>query len=118
MARAGRFGRWTAAAVCVTALFLSATAGTAFAKGSKFGAWDVCSQFVVDRLKAPSTSDIAEYGDKGTSVTKVAKTYTVIAHVDAENSFGAQIRTDYICSVRYLSGRSYHLVDLQFDDGS
>ncbi len=108
--------RSVAGIICASTVFVGVTAGPASAKGSKLGAWDVCSQFVVERLKAPSTSDIAEYGDRGTSVTKIGKTYTVIAYVDAENSFGASIRTGYVCTVRYVSGRSYRLVDLTFDE--
>lgn len=46
-------------------------------------------------------------------MAKTGKTYTVIAYVDAENSFGANVRTDYIYTVRYSHGRSYRLVDLQ-----
>ena len=101
-------------AIAVIALLaVGPLAGQAWAKGSKAGAWDVCSQFLIDRLKAPATADIAEYGDPDTSVSKSGKTYTVVAFVDAENSFGANIRTDYICTVRYTSGRSYRLLDLQ-----
>jgi len=94
-------------------LLVGPGAGDAWAKGSKHGAWDVCSEFVKDRLKAPASADFAEYGAADTAVTKTGKTYTVLGFVDAENSFGANIRTTYTCKVRYLSGRSYRLVDLQ-----
>jgi hypothetical protein len=102
-----------AALAVATLLVVGPGAGVAWAKGSKSGAWNVCSQFVKDRLNAPATSDFAEYKDEGTSVTKQGKTYTVLGYVDAENSFGANVRTTYICTVRYKSGRTYTLIDLQ-----
>jgi hypothetical protein len=105
-------GSLSALAVAIV-LVVGPGAGEAWAKGSKSGAWNVCSQFVKDRLKAPASADFAEYRDEGTSVTKTGKTYTVIGYVDAENSFGANIRTNYVCTVRYQSGRTYRLVDLQ-----
>jgi hypothetical protein len=108
-----RVARSLSALIIVTLLLVGPGASEAWAKGSKAGAWQVCTQFVKDRLKAPATSDFAEYRDEGTSVTKTGKTYTVLGYVDAENSFGANIRTDYTCKVRYKSGRTYTLVDLQ-----
>jgi hypothetical protein len=49
-------------------------------------------KFIPDRLKAPST---AEYSN--VTVTNSLETYTVTGSVDAENSFGAPIRSNFIC---------------------
>src|SRR5437868_6407417 len=105
-----------AALVVATSLILGFSADTAWAKGTKRGAWDVCSEFVKDRLKAPATSDFAEYGAQGTGATKSGRAYTVLGYVDAENSFGANVRTNYVCTVKYVGGSRYRLVDLQTPD--
>jgi hypothetical protein len=49
-------------------------------------------KFIPDRLKAPAT---AKYTNA--SVTTSLGTYTVTGSVDAQNSFGAQIRSNFIC---------------------
>ncbi|MEV0644160.1 hypothetical protein AB0I28_02740 [Phytomonospora sp. NPDC050363] len=57
----------------------------------------MCEEFVADRLKAPSTADFS-----GASTVAVgASTYKVTGAVDAENGFGAMIRVQYVCQVRY-----------------
>jgi hypothetical protein len=75
-----------------------------------FGAMDVCEQFVSERLKAPSTADF-EYVDPD-DVARSGSRFTIVSAVDAENGFGAMIRTDYICEVRHVSGDRWRLVDL------
>ena len=42
--------------------------------------------------------------------------YKVSTYVDAQNSFGAMIRTDFICEVTHTSGDSYHLESLVMDE--
>lgn len=64
-----------------------------------------CKEFVKDRLKAPSTADFA------VSHTGVGPQYHVSGTVDAENSFGAKIRSDFTCVVRD-EGDSWRLVSL------
>lgn len=56
----------------------------------------MCQQFVKDRLKAPSTADFSDEdhtnsGDHQWIVTGV---------VDAENSFGAMLRSSYRCELK------------------
>ncbi|WP_229849506.1 hypothetical protein, partial [Paracoccus aerius] len=59
----------------------------------------ICQNFVDANLKAPSTADHPwldrDIIDMGTWK------YTVLSYVDAQNSFGAMIRTDYHCEVQY-----------------
>lgn len=50
--------------------------------------------FIPDRLKAPST---AQYTNVRT--TESGGAYTVMGYVDAQNSFGAQIRSSFTCIV-------------------
>jgi hypothetical protein len=58
----------------------------------------MCEDFVEERLKAPSTADFSGVFD--TTVTGTDDSYTVVGHVDAENSFGAMIRSNYTCNIR------------------
>ena len=62
------------------------------------GARIVCRKFVTARLKAPAT---AEFGPYGTVQVRHlgAGCYEVVGYVDAQNSFGVLIRSDYICTV-------------------
>jgi hypothetical protein len=77
----------------------------------ELGAWNVCHQFVEDRLKAPSTADFEDVDEYKASNS--AGVWTIVGWVDSENSFGAKIRTDYVCKVRHVSGQRFNLVDLQ-----
>jgi hypothetical protein len=71
----------------------------------------MCEGFVEKQLRAPSTA-----GFSGVLDTTVAPSgpsaYRVSGYVDAENGFGAQIRTDYVCEVRE-DGDTWTLLDLQ-----
>lgn len=51
-------------------------------------------KFIPARLKAPST---AKYS--AVTVTESAGNYTVMGSVDAENSFGAPIRSSFVCTM-------------------
>ncbi len=67
-------------------------------------AWVISRRFVKDYLKAPSTAD---FPFEKIYVSVSNDTYTVIAPVDAQNSFGAQIRSTFICQMIYLGGKTY-----------
>lgn len=73
----------------------------------------ICEEFVDRTLKAPDT---AEYG--GLSEARITfdgdETYTVRNYVDAENSFGAKLRSNFTCKVEFLGGEDeeWQLVDL------
>jgi hypothetical protein len=53
-----------------------------------------CEGFVKERLKAPST---AKFSNEVTGVN--GRLYTVTGDVDAQNSFGAMLRSKYNCLV-------------------
>lgn len=72
------------------------------------GAEIACEQFVSDRLKAPATAD---YPD--TLALGGPTNFTVRGVVDAENSFGAMIRSDFTCELVYQPDRdSFRLESL------
>jgi hypothetical protein len=74
------------------------------------GAYTACEYFVKERLKAPRSAKFPWYNES--MVRYNGSTYTVQSYVDAQNSFGAQLRMNFICSVT-PSGESWKLVDIQ-----
>lgn len=60
----------------------------------------MAEEFVKSRLKAPGTAEFNSYDpDKVTEIEK--NKFKVTGWVDAENSFGAKIRSNYLAVVRY-----------------
>lgn len=58
-----------------------------------------CRDIVRDRLKAPSTADFPGIFDADSRPTSADGCVMVYAsYVDAQNSFGAKIRTKYVCT--------------------
>lgn len=77
-----------------------------------------CQQYVKARLRAPSTADFPFLDHNVTNTG--SETYLVRSYVDAQNGFGAMIRSNYRCEIRYTGGedaeaRNWHLVDLQMN---
>lgn len=78
---------------------------------SAFFAYQMCKEFVSDRLKAPRTADYPAYLDA--QIAEYQPGYFAIdAYVDAENSFGAMIRTNFICKVKYAGEGRWKLEEL------
>lgn len=78
----------------------------------------MCDDFMKKSLKAPSTAVFAGPLDgiqaKALSYEKGVHTYELASYVDAQNSFGAQMRTKFYCKTSNTSGsNSWTLVDLQ-----
>jgi hypothetical protein len=71
------------------------------------GAELICEQFVTDRLKAPSTAKFQDTFEQSVnSITGQTNAFEVNGYVDAQNSFGAMLRTYYTCDVKYISTKS------------
>lgn len=81
-----------------------------------------CKDFVQDKLKSPSTAEF-----QSASSAKIMRPYpdqqkyTVLSYVDAQNSFGAKIRTRFICEVERGSKNSngyysWRLIDLMLEN--
>lgn len=68
-------------------------------------AFDACVMshvFIKDQLKAPATADFADCNDPETYVAHLAgNAWKVSSYVDAQNSFGALLRSDYTTMMRY-----------------
>lgn len=67
-------------------------------------AYSACTRAVRERLRAPSTADFpwADYR----WAKREGGDYLITSHVDAQNAFGAQIRSNWMCIVRQ-SGNSW-----------
>lgn len=70
----------------------------------------MCEKFIKDQLKAPSTADFSSIFD--TTISGSGDDYTVVGTVDAENSFGALLRSNYTCEVHDDGDDKWSLVSL------
>jgi len=95
-----------AAAVLLIGLAL---AGCGSHKPDDYDAYKACENWVGEQLKAPSTADFSGHGDS--QIVETENGYDIKGYVDAENGFGAQIRTNWSCNVA-LSGDNWELLDL------
>jgi hypothetical protein len=73
--------------------------------------YSMAQQFVEERLRAPSTADFPsgsehEVGDLG------GGKFRVISYVDAQNAFGAMIRSTWIVEMQYLGNDRWRLTDI------
>lgn len=80
---------------------------------SASGAFSMCQDLVKRDLTAPATADFASSGDS--TITDMGnRRYRVVSYVDAENGFGANIRTSYTCVVQgEQDTNNWRLIDLQ-----
>lgn len=72
-----------------------------------------CRSFVEKSLKAPSTAEFQNY-DQFTIIGGVDGSYIVGGYVDAQNSFGAKLRTKFHCTVT-KTGDNWQLLKLTND---
>lgn len=71
----------------------------------QIGAFVMSQSFVTRTLKAPSTAVYPYINDDGVTVGYRGDcAYTVRAYVDAQNSFGAKIRTRYTVDLEFVRG--------------
>lgn len=68
---------------------------------NKYQAHKICTQFIEQLLKAPSTAQFESMFDSTYKEISNVQ-YEVWLYVDAQNSFGAMLRNDYYCKVTYL----------------
>lgn len=58
----------------------------------------MCQMWVEERLAAPASADFPFGGAAGMQDLGAGK-YGITSYVDAQNRFGATLRTDYDCTV-------------------
>lgn len=61
----------------------------------------MAEHFVEQRLKSPSTAKFGPYRDMTIAPTGEQCEFLVSSYVDAQNSFGAMMRTNFTAVVRY-----------------
>jgi len=82
-------------------------------KPSKIDAFFTCKEYVKNNLKAPATADFQSYYDAYVKKAGQNK-YEILSYVDAQNSFGAKLRTRYICDIKYVGNDEWELEKLSF----
>lgn len=93
-----------------TILYRDTPEPTAPSVGSEAAAWTACERFVTERLKAPAS---AEFSGFDTEIDDLGDGhYIVSGYVDAENSLGATVRSNYVCEVEHETGITYDLINL------
>jgi hypothetical protein len=76
-------------------------------------AWVVAVRAVKERLKAPSTAKFP-WSSHGQYIKEIGnRTFVVKSYVDAENSFGAKIRSNFTVKVKRMYGDTYSILDVQ-----
>lgn len=76
-------------------------------RADKIDAWIMAKDFVTDNLKSPSTADFGgafsgEYQSPEDNVVDLGGgKFRASGWVDAQNSFGATIRSNWTCTVEY-----------------
>ena len=74
----------------------------------------MCQRFVRNRLKAPSTAKFQPSRNATSRKTGDAR-YVVTSYVDAQNSFGATLRSTWMCDIEYTGGQNWSLRDLEIE---
>lgn len=69
-------------------------------KEGKFSAGYMAEKFVRDRLKAPSTAKFPWYEESSVTISGECE-FVIRSYVDAQNSYGAMLRSDYVVKLEY-----------------
>lgn len=76
-------------------------------------AFVMCQAFIEDRLVAPTSAKWPPRPHSQYATKTGESTYLAISYVDSQNGFGAMIRTNFSCAVRYVGNDRWHLESLQ-----
>lgn len=82
----------------------------------KIEVYKASQKFVKKQLKAPSTATFPNFGDEEVVVAGDERRYSVFAYVDAENSFGAKIRSKYMCNLKDDGNGGYEVEFVDIND--
>jgi len=82
-------------------------------------AFIIAKDFVKNRLKSPSSADFP-FDDYRANVDTSTNTYVVQSYVDAQNAFGANLRSNWVIKMRYKGGswadyKNWEVVNLEMD---
>ena len=93
------------ALVALVAVGCSALGSKESPDGDEVGAYVVCQQWVEEQLRSPSTADFPTTNTA--DITQAGKVWTVRSYVDAQNGFGATVRTPFVCTATHVDGDTY-----------
>lgn len=74
----------------------------------------VCQEFIKPRLKSPTSAKFPHELQRSTHMGE--DVYHVAGAVDAQNTYGANLRTPYECAVRRADDGKWHLLDLNLHE--
>lgn len=78
--------------------------------------WVLATNEVKENLKAPSTAEFpSTYNSQGVEITCDGIDYYVSSYVDSENSFGANLRTNFVVTIGESNGE-YYVKNIFFDE--
>ncbi|MGO9613210.1 MAG: hypothetical protein ACLPX5_09265 [Dissulfurispiraceae bacterium] len=77
-----------------------------------FTAWAMHNEFIKNLLKAPATADFAPRSASSVEILG-NNLYKITSYVDAQNSFGAKLRTHYTITLKN-TGDQWKVADVQF----
>lgn len=109
---------WVAVAVVVV-LVIGALTKNDDSDGDdlEHAAFTVCKDFVKDRLKSPSSASFRNFFEDDGEVRVTGNgPYRVVSTVDADNSFGANVRSEFVCVVNRVGDDRWELDSLTIDD--
>lgn len=75
--------------------------------GTAGGAYIDCRDAVKLRLKAPASADFPGAGSA--TITHTGKNWFVSSYVDAQNGFGAQIRSEWTCTATHTGSNNFRI---------
>ena len=92
-----------------------------YATPTKIDAWVMAKQYVRENLKSPGSADFgslfSDYQDPDAVVTDLGDgRFRIVAWVDAQNAFGAKVRTYFICEIEHLGNDRWRLISLDFTE--
>jgi hypothetical protein len=74
--------------------------------------WRICQERTSAELKAPASASFPAYDEH--AISRSGALWSVDSYVDAQDSFGAQLRTRYTCSVTFNpSAATYDVTSLR-----
>lgn len=97
----------------------NALGGTSATVGSvtRGDACFMAQKFVKPRLKSPATATFPLWSESACAVTQDGNTWYVNSYVDAQNGYGAKLRTAYSADLVYhADSQSWTLARLTFAD--
>ena len=74
----------------------------------------VAQAFVRSELKSPSTAKFGRISEhRKIRIEGKENAFKIYGHVDAQNAFGASIRSSYVCEIQYIDN-DWLLINLDF----